>query len=138
MFGWLLRGLKISAGVGAVAVVGAALAGCGGGDDGGGGDAGTTQLINSGVTATQTPPPMVVIKISDNKFEPAELTIKAGTKVRWEWSGSNPHSVLISGNASEQKTGSGFFERDFRGGGSSFPYQCGVHGASMAGKITVE
>lgn len=137
MFSRLEQGLKIFALVGALAAVSAVLASCGGsGDDGGG--SGTVKLVNQGVEATQTPPPVVVIKISDNKFEPAEVTVKAGTKVRWEWSGNNPHSVLIGGNASEQKTGSGTFERDFRGGGSSFPYQCGVHGAAMTGKIIVE
>ena len=104
----------------------------------GGSDAPVAVATPRGPAATATVQPVAVIKISDNKFEPAELRIKVGTKVQWEWSGSNPHSVLISGSASEQKTGSGTFVQDFRAAGSAFPYQCGVHGAAMAGRIIVE
>lgn len=111
-----------------------ALVGCGGG----GGDAPVAIATTGRPSATATAQPVAVIKISDNKFEPAELRIKAGTKVQWEWSGSNPHSVLISGSASEQKTGPGTFVQDFRAAGATFPYQCGVHGAAMAGRIIVE
>ena len=118
------------------AVISVAFLACGGG--GSGDDAPKAVITNLSDVATATPPPVVVIKISDNKFEPADVLIKAGTQVRWEWSGTNPHSVLISGSASEQKTGSGNFVRDFRAAGSTFPYQCGVHGAAMAGRITVE
>lgn len=120
------------------AVISIALLACGGGGGGGGDDAPKAVFTNKTDAATATPAPVVVIKISDNKFEPTDVLIKAGTQVRWEWSGTNPHSVLISGSASEQKTGSGNFVRDFRAAGSTFPYQCGVHGAAMAGRITVE
>jgi plastocyanin len=135
----MIRKPSIPGRVAFIAAAGAATSLLVGACGGGGGDSSPgTGAITQGPAATVTPPPISIVKISDNKFEPAELRIKAGGQVRWEWSGNNPHSVLISGSASEQKTGSGTFVRDFRGGGSSFTYQCGVHGASMSGRIIVE
>ena len=121
---------------GGVMVVAAMMSACGGGSS-------SNSTANSPTPigparATATPPPEVKIQIADNSFTPAELTVKAGTKVVWEWSGTNPHSVLLSGRASDTLTGSGKFERVFDTPGTTFPYQCGVHGAAMAGKIIVQ
>lgn len=110
-------------------------AACGGGS-GPSSPAGPTQA--GPARATATPPPEAKIQVADNSFTPAELTIKAGTKVVWEWSGSNPHSVLLGGRASDTMTGSGKFEKVFDSAGTTFPYQCGVHGAAMSGKIIVQ
>lgn len=88
--------------------------------------------------ATATPAPEAKVTLADNSFSPAELTVTAGTKVVWEWGGANPHSVMMSGRASDTFTGSGKFERTFDTPGTSFPYQCGVHGAAMSGKVTVK
>ena len=65
------------------------------------------------------------------------VTIKAGTKVIWKWTGTNPHSIQLSGTTSPEQT-SGTYERTFDQRGSSFNYQCGVHKAAMAGKIVIE
>lgn len=94
--------------------------------------------ISAGAQGSPTPRPEAKIAISDNAFSPATLTVKAGTKVIWEWSGNNPHSVLLGGQDSGQKTGSGTYERSFDTPGSTINYQCGVHGAAMSGKIVVE
>lgn len=113
----------------------AVMAACGGGSSSD--NAGLpTQGASSKPTAA--PPPEVKVAIADNSFTPAELTIKAGTKVVWEWSGANAHSVMMSGRASDTLTGSGRFERVFDTPGTSFPYQCGVHGAAMSGKVIVQ
>jgi plastocyanin len=120
----------------AVIVASLSLAACGGGgDDNGGGpsiinvDQGPTQSI---IKAEQ------VIKVTDNAFSPENVTIKAGTKVIWQWEGtSNPHSIQLGGQTSTQQT-SGTFERNFEQAGGNFSYQCGVHGAAMAGKLTIE
>jgi plastocyanin len=109
---------------------------CGGG--GGSNASAKDPGIKANSQPTSTPPPVVVIQIADNTFTPAEVTIKAGTTVRWNWGGSNPHSVVIGGADSGQHTGSGTYERTFRDGGTTLSYQCGVHGAAMAGKIIVE
>jgi plastocyanin len=87
---------------------------------------------------TATPRPVATITISDNAFTPSTLTVDAGTKVVWTWTGNNPHSVRIAGEDSGQKTGSGTFEKVFDSPGVTYPYQCGVHGAAMAGTITVK
>ena len=112
------------------------MAACGGGSSSGGADTLATQ--GGAAKATPTPPPQAKIMIADNSVTPAELTIAAGTNVVWEWSGANPHSVLLGGRASDTLTGSGKFERVFSTPGTTFPYQCGVHGAAMSGKIIVQ
>ncbi len=117
-----------------------ALAACGGGggddneDDGGLGNVqtdvgGPTKVVE---TIEQ------VIEVTDNAFAPETVTIKAGTKVIWKWTGtSNPHSIQLSGNTSPEQS-SGTYERVFDQTGNSFAYQCGVHKAAMAGRIVIE
>jgi plastocyanin len=81
------------------------------------------------------------IAVADIVFSPGALTISPGTTVTWSWSGDLPHSVVgeFDGEnvASDTMTGSGSFEFTFESAGT-FNYQCGVHGASMSGTITVE
>lgn len=86
---------------------------------------------------TSTPPPVVTIQIADNTFTPADVTVKAGTTVRWVWGGSNEHSVLIGGTDSGKKKGTGTFEQTFKDGGTILSYACGVY-PTMTGKITVQ
>ena len=109
---------------------------CGGSSSSGGvGSLATQGLANA---PTPTPPPQAKVVIADNSFTPAQLTISAGTNVVWEWGGANPHSVQLGGRASDTMTGSGKFEKVFDTPGTTFPYQCGVHGAAMSGKIIVQ
>ncbi|MEO6399036.1 MAG: cupredoxin domain-containing protein [Tepidiformaceae bacterium] len=131
MFQWATKAVLVGGGVVLLAGVSAA---CGGSSDSGSG----AEPTQASVKATATPPPETKVVVADNSLTPAEVTIKAGTRVVWEWSGSNPHSVLLSGRASETMTGSGKFEKVFDSPGTTFPYQCGVHGASMSGKIIVQ
>ena len=82
------------------------------------------------------------VTIADNTFSPGNLTVAKGTKVTWNWTGQNPHSVVgTSDNAksikSDQHKGSGTFEFTFDTPGT-YQYQCGVHGAAMTGTITVQ
>lgn len=125
----------------AVAVVGLglAVAACGGGGGDGNSDQPTVQIQNAAPTAAPTPvPDTVVIKVTDNAFDPAEITVKKGTIVRWEWEGTtNPHSIQMQGTTSEEQT-SGFYERVMDQPGISIAYQCGVHKAEMTGRIVVE
>ncbi len=133
---WIHRSLRVLAMSGALALGAVLLASCGsGGDDGGG--RGNAAPVETGPTATATPAPVQEVKVTDNKFEPGELKVKVGTVVRWTFSGTNEHSVLLSGTDSGKKS-TGTFEKVFREAGARFPYQCGVHGASMAGVIIVE
>ncbi len=87
--------------------------------------------------ATPTTRPSATVTIADNSFSPSTLTVEAGTNVVWTWTGSAQHSVKIAGSDSGIKT-SGTFEKSFDSPGTSYPYQCGVHGAAMSGTIVVK
>lgn len=90
--------------------------------------------------ATQAAADAVTIGVADNKYEPASRTVQRGAKVTWNWTGSNPHTVegTFAGQSvkSDVQT-SGKFEFTFAQAGT-FSYQCGVHGASMSGTVTVQ
>lgn len=126
--------------MGVLVLGGVSLAACGGGGAKAEDDA--SGIVNTNISnapqASPTPRTEAKITISDNAFAPATLTVKAGTKVIWEWTGKSPHSILLGGQSSGEKTGSGTYERVFDTPGSTINYQCGIHGAAMAGKIVVE
>lgn len=122
----------------ALALLGAA---CGDDDDADSPATATKTAGASGATTTAAPDGDVTIKVADNKFEPATATIKVNQEIIWEWSGSNPHSVVgtyegIKQPESVRLTGSGTFVLSFSKPGT-LTYQCGVHGASMSGKVTI-
>lgn len=133
-----LRAVAI-AGVLALGALGLTACG-GGGSEKSGGDTGgiVNTNISGGPAASPTPRPQAKVAVSDNAFSPTSLTVKSGTTVVWEWSGANPHSILLGGQSSGDKTATGSYERSFDTPGSTINYQCGVHGAAMAGKIVVE
>lgn len=37
--------------------------------------------------------PKTTVKLGDNFFSPAKKTVRRGTKVRFKWTGDNPHNV---------------------------------------------
>ena len=138
MVRWLTTAAKLAF-CGALLVPVLALTACGGGgtsDAAAKSDGGSSST--QAAAATPTPGPIAKVLISDNKFEPQELTIKAGTTVEWDWSGTNPHSVVLNGTDSGQHTGSGTYTQTFTTAGVVYNYQCGVHGTAMTGKITVQ
>jgi plastocyanin len=121
----------------AAAVLGLALplAACGGGGDD---DSGPGVINVIGNEPTRAAIADQTIEVKDNSFAPENITIKSGTKVVWKWVGTaNPHSIQLGGQSSTQQT-SGTYERVMDQGSGSFAYQCGVHGAAMAGKIVIE
>lgn len=137
---------SVRSAVGGVCLAGALLAAAcgGGGDDNGGSTNGNDTVKIENVNqqnATPTPDtnrPEVVVEVKDNSFNPETITIKQGTKVVWKWvDTANSHSIMLSGTKSADQT-SGTYERVFEQKGVSYPYQCGVHGASMSGRIVVE
>lgn len=91
--------------------------------------------------APGVPSGLFVVEVSDNKFSPASLTVPKDTKVKWTWTGNNPHSVVGKfGNkdvSSEQHKHTGSFELTMDTPGT-YSYQCGVHGAAMVAKIIVQ
>lgn len=137
------RGLRLVA-MGTVLGASMLAVACGGGGDDDGGGNGNQQVVIENVNrqnATPTPDtnrPEVVIEVRDNSFSPETVTVKRGTKVIWKWvDTANSHSILISGVKSDEQS-SGTHERIFDQAGVSYPYQCGVHGAAMLGRIVVE
>jgi plastocyanin len=77
------------------------------------------------------------VSIVDFGFEPADLTVAAGTTVTWTNTGAATHTVKWSDGAPESTglTSGATYQRTFDTAGS-FPYVCGIHG-SMSGTITV-
>jgi plastocyanin len=80
---------------------------------------------------------VVRIRVLDNRFRPATITIARGTVVKWRNRGENTHTttsnggIWDSGNLSPGES----FRRRFRQEGT-FSYHCEIH-ISMTGTITV-
>jgi len=79
----------------------------------------------------------VVVKIENFTFNPPEVTVKAGTTIKWENDDDIPHSVVEEATKFRSKpldTGESF-EMSFKDAGT-VTYFCGLH-PHMKGKITV-
>jgi plastocyanin len=107
-----------------------AMVGCGGGADTSSSSTGTAAASSSGPTA---------VAIADYKYEPADLTVAAGTTIEFTNQDSTPHTAT-----SKQ---SGVFETDSIDTGKTatvkldkpgtYAYYCAFH-PFMKGTITVE
>jgi plastocyanin len=72
------------------------------------------------------------------KFDPAEITVKAGTTVAWDWKGQDKHSVTADDGSFDSgvKQGMGqHWEYRFDTPGD-YAYSCTPH-SFMVGKVTV-
>ena len=129
----------------AVAVVSLTAVACGDDDD----DATATQPAAAATTKPSGGSPAAAAAeakaaIQDNSFT-ATVTVAKGGKVTWDWTGSqNPHSVIgTSANAKTllsspvNREGKGTYTATFAEAGT-YEYQCGIHGASMTGKVVVQ
>ena len=123
----------------ALAVVG--LAACGGGGGGGGG------ITNPPPGGGNTPPPSNGISVSNNAYSPGSKTVAVGSTVQWAWNTCNgdpyyggscvAHSVTFDDGVTSPTQDQGTFSRTFAAAGT-YTYHCLVHGAAMAGSITVQ
>jgi plastocyanin len=77
------------------------------------------------------------VGIAGFAFDPAELTVAAGTEVTWTNGENVPHSVVATDGAFESDTldAGATFSTTFETPGT-FTYVCGIH-SSMQGTITV-
>ncbi|WP_322796109.1 hypothetical protein [Tepidiforma sp.] len=105
---------------------------------GGGGDSTDVKLENVNPSiGTPTPEaerPVQEIKVTDQGCDPANVTVKARTRVVWKWQGTtNPVAIMLAGQKSPEQT-TGEYQRDFDQPGLSYTYQCGA----TTGKIVVE
>jgi plastocyanin len=130
-----------------IACLALTLAACGDDDDddGGGDAAGTTTTEQ---TDTGAAPPeagggeTVTVDIPSISFEPADVTVKAGTTVKWTNTDDLPHTVTKEGgpggdfDSGDLEPGSGEFELVFDVKGT-VDYVCTIH-PGQAGTVTVE
>jgi plastocyanin len=96
--------------------------------------AGAAHLRASG----QPKPPTIDVKIDNSTFGPTELTVKAGTTVRWTNRDDIPHTVVSSDKVFKSKvldTGDEFTFTFSTPG--TFPYFCSIH-PKMTGKVVVQ
>lgn len=122
-------GLKRIAAVALLAVV---AAGCSSADNGG--------------ALEGSPPPQspvtggdAVVKMTDSlKFEPASITVAAGTEVLFDNPERLPHTVSAIDGSFESGTvnGGGEYSRTFDKPGT-FKYFCKIHGRAMSGEVVV-
>lgn len=86
--------------------------------------------------AEKTPVLEGQVEIKNMAFSPAEIRVKAGTKVVWMNSDSTPHSISGVMFSSPKLSQGQKFEMVFNDKGTS-DYTCGIH-PSMRGKVIVE
>lgn len=100
---------------------------------------GATPQKKGGKKAAQ--PQAATVKVSNFKFEPPVLRVKAGTTVTWTVEGGN-HTVISDGSTfTSQKLAPGqSFSHQFTQAGK-YPYYCSFHGdkggKEMSGTIIV-
>jgi plastocyanin len=120
-------------GLAAAALLVLAAGGCGGGTGG------------SSAAATPTGQTETVLAV-DNSFKPQDVTVAAGTTVRWENRGRNGHNIIpVDADQSWRVEVADFkpdatAEHTFTEPGA-YRYYCSVHGnatVGMTGVITVE
>jgi plastocyanin len=88
--------------------------------------------------SAQTKPETIDVKIDNFTFGPAELTVKAGTTVRWTNRDDIPHTVVSPDKVFKSKVldTDEQFSFTFSTPGT-FPYFCSIH-PKMTGKVVVQ
>ena len=125
--------------------LGLVVAGCGGDDDddGGGGAAETTEQPAEDTAGGEDVAGMTEVGMKGIKFDPAEVTVKAGGTVMWTNNESIPHDVtkedgpgpdFSSGNGNMKEGDT--YKQTFKEAGE-ISYVCTVH-PNMKGNVTVE
>ena len=122
------------------------LAACGDDDDDGGGGSSAPAPAEQQDTSAAKPKPKptaetVTVDMKDIKFLPKDVTVKAGTTVKWTNSDKVPHTVTKTGGPGEQfDSGNvdpgGEFEQMLDAPGK-IDYVCTIH-PGQEGSITVK
>ena len=94
-------------------------------------------------TAAQAQPQVAIVEpdrgdASTWKYDPQEITVKAGTTVAWDWKGQDKHSVTADDGSFDSGVKQGMgqrWEHRFDAPGD-YPYSCTPH-SFMTGKVTV-
>lgn len=97
------------------------------------GDPGTSNSCTPGATTVCLTP--------SNTFDPASITVKAGSTVTWSNTTGVTHNVTFDQKAGAPPNGadfaSGTFAATFATAGT-YPYHCTIHGLSMSGTVVVQ
>jgi plastocyanin len=81
------------------------------------------------------------VKVADNKFVKNKITVKAGSKVTWKWTGAAEHNVTVDSGPTKfhSKTqASGTFAQTLKKPGT-YKIECTIHkalGMTMTIKVT--
>lgn len=70
-------------------------------------------------------------------FEPASLTVPAGTTVTWVNNDGSNHNVKFADALGPRMKHHSSWSRTFTAPGT-YPYECAIHGKSMSGTVIVE
>jgi len=111
-------------------VLGLIIAACSGG--------GTTSPVPTDAPSAASPEGGAgAVTIVDFAFEPASVTVAAGSTVTWSNTGQSTHSVKWSDGEPESPrlANAATYARTFDTAGT-YAYVCGIHG-SMSGTVTV-
>lgn len=105
----------------------------------------TLALAATGCTSTAEPVPSddtatdigAVVQVVDNAYEPAEVTIKPGQAVRWEFVDRDKHDVVSSDRSfvSELLPAGNTYTHIFDDAGD-YAYTCSIH-PEMVGLVVV-
>jgi plastocyanin len=112
-----------------VALLALAVGACGGGDNKDDGSAANT------TEATSSAAPAATVSLKDLKFNPDQVSVKAGDTVEWKWDENVLHNISGDGWKSDNKS-DGTFVHTFAKAGT-FDYQCTLH-AGMKGTVEVQ
>lgn len=105
---------------------------------------GVVGLLTACAPSSPTPVPSdddaedvaVTVQVSDNKYEPAEVTVRPGQAVRWEFLGPAKHDVVADDRSFvSELVREGSYTHIFDAAGE-FPYLCSIH-PEMRGLVTV-
>jgi plastocyanin len=78
------------------------------------------------------------VKVGDDFFKPARLTVSRGTTVVWTWKGKNRHSVTeINSRFGSKVKRKGTYKHRFAKKGK-FTIYCKVHPIDMRAKVIVK
>jgi plastocyanin len=97
-----------------------------------------SSLAAAGLILASTAPALAAnktVKVDDDVFRAASVTIKKGNTVTWKWVGSNPHNVKFGGFSSKVQV-KGTYKHKF-GKRGTFRYVCTIH-TGMKGKVVVK
>jgi plastocyanin len=80
------------------------------------------------------------VKIGDDFFKPKTVTVSKGTTVKWNWTGSRKHNVLVQKGPRHFQSAlksSGSFSRKLKKRGT-YKIICSIHAPDMHMTIHVE